>query len=250
MALLDEAMNRLRQQYTMPSLPRYCVPGVIVGATRRESAAIGKLKVARDFLLEMRKNPFMLKSRLVAFLIKELRELVPPTVFFAVGFNLILLTTKLLLADYRVHFANFMVATMTALIVGKSVLVANAMQFLRHFDTAPKILPVLFKTTVYWAVVFLVRFVEKLVEYLLAGGALSAIPEYVATHFTWDRFAAIQIWIFVLFLVYTSIAELNGRLGHGELVKIFFTRHSAEMKSTRPAADSRVRQARPENRDR
>jgi hypothetical protein len=33
----------------------------------------------------------MPKSRLLAFLIKELREVVPPTVFFAVGFNLILL---------------------------------------------------------------------------------------------------------------------------------------------------------------
>jgi hypothetical protein len=71
----------------------------------------------------------------------------------------------------------------------------------------------------------------------------------VSTHFTWDRFAAIQIWIFVLFLVYTSIAELNARLGHGELVKIFFTRHSPEMKPTRPEADSRIHQARPENRD-
>jgi hypothetical protein len=39
---------------------------------------------------------------------------------------------------------------------------------------------------------------EKLVEYLFAGGTLSEIPEYVATHFTWHRFAAIQIWIFVL----------------------------------------------------
>jgi hypothetical protein len=233
-----------------PVCPQHDMSGHENDSVLDESAAIGKLKVARDFLLEMRENPFMSKSRLVAFLIKELRELVPPTVFFAVGFNLILLTTKLLLADYRVHFANFMVATMAALIVGKSVLVANAMQFLRHFDTAPKILPVLFKTTVYWAVVFLVRFAEKLVEYLLAGGALNAIPEYVATHFTWDRFAAIQIWVFVLFLVYTSIAELNARLGHGELAKIFFTRHSSEMKSTPPAADSRVRQVQPENRDR
>jgi hypothetical protein len=43
------------------------------------------------------------------------------------------------------------------------------------------------------------------------------IPEYVVTHFTWYRFAAIQIWIFVLFLIYTSVAELNARLGKGEL---------------------------------
>jgi len=50
--------------------------------------------------------------------------------------------------------------------------------------------------------------------------------EYVATHFDWHIFAAIQIWIFVLFLIYTSIEELNARLGDGELMKIFFTKRS------------------------
>jgi hypothetical protein len=169
----------------------------------------------------------MPKSRLLAFVIKELREVVPPTVFFAVGFNLIVLTTHLILADYLVSFGSFMVATVTALVVGKSVLIANAMPFLCRFDTAPMIQPVLFKTIVYWAVVFLVRFLEKLVEYLFAGGTLSGISEYVATHFTWHRFAAIQIWIFVLFLIYTSVAELNVRLGDGEFMKILFTGRSS-----------------------
>ena len=172
----------------------------------------------------------MPKSRLLAFVIKELGEVWPPTVFFAIGFNLIVLTTDLILADYLVSFGSFMVATMTALVVGKAVLLAKAMPFLRRFDKAPMIQPVLFKTIVYWAVVFLVRFLEKLVEYLFAGGTLSGIPEYISTHFTWHRFAAIQIWIFVLFLIYTSVEELNARLGDDELMKIFFIGRSSTMK--------------------
>ncbi len=163
-------------------------------------------------------------SRPVAFVLKELREVVPPTLFFAVGFNLIVFTTDLILADYLLKFGNFILATMAALVVGKAVLVANAMPFLRRFDRAPLIRPVLFKTFVYWLVVFVVRFLEKLIEYFIGGGNLSAIPDYVVTHFSWHRFAAIQIWIFVLFLIYTSVAELNARLGDGELRKIFFTR--------------------------
>lgn len=173
----------------------------------------------------------MPRSRLVAFVLKELREVVPPTVFFAVGFNLIVFTTDLILADYLLSFGSFIVATMAALVVGKAVLVANAMPFLRRFDTAPLIRPVLFKTFVYWIVVFLVRFVEKLVEYFIAGGRTNGITDYVITHFTWHRFAAVQIWIFVLFLIYTSVAELDARLGEGELLKIFFTRHPS---NTRP----------------
>ena len=170
----------------------------------------------------------MSKSGLAAFLIKELKEVLPPTLFFAVGFNLIVLTINLILADYLASFASFMVATMTALVVGKAVLVANAMPFLRRFDTAPMIQPVLFKTIVYWAVVFLVRFLEKLVEYFFAGGTFGGISKYVTTHFTWHRFAAIQIWIFVLFLIYTSVSELNARLGNGELGKMFFSKRSSK----------------------
>jgi hypothetical protein len=181
----------------------------------------------------------MVKSRLLAFVLKELREVLPPMVFFAVSFNLIVLTTDLILADYGASLGNFMVATMAALVVGKAVLVANAVPFFRRFDLAPMIRPVLFKTIVYWAVVFLVQFLEKLVEYLFAGGRLSQIPEYLATHFSWHRFAATQIWIFVLFLIYTSVTELNARLSGGELRKIFFTRRSPEMKPTTPSAESR-----------
>src|ERR1700747_2742722 len=88
-------------------------------------------------------------SGLTTFVMKELREVVPPTVFFAVGFNLIVLTTNLILADYLTSFGRFIVETITALIVGKSVLVANAKPFLRRFDTASLIRPVLFKTIVY-----------------------------------------------------------------------------------------------------
>ena len=170
----------------------------------------------------------MSKSGVRAFLIKELREIWPPTLFFAVSFNLLVLTINLILADYLRSFASFMVATATALVVGKAVLVANALRLLRRFDAAPMIQPILFKTTLYWAVVFLVRFLEKVVEYLFAGGTFAGIPEYLTTHFTWHRFAAIQIWIFVLFLIYCSIVELNALLGNGELGKIFFSRRSKE----------------------
>ena len=41
----------------------------------------------------------MPKSRLLAFIIKELKELLPPTVFFAISFNLLVLTTQLILSD-------------------------------------------------------------------------------------------------------------------------------------------------------
>jgi hypothetical protein len=172
-------------------------------------------------------------SSTVAFLRKELEEMIPPTIFFAVGFNLILLTTNLILGDYNAHFASVLLATTGALIIGKSVLVANALPYFRRFDNAPLIQPILFKSCIYFVVVGAVRFLEKLIEFLTHGGILRDIPQYIATNFTWDRFLAIQLWILVLFLLYTFIVELNALFGDGELVHILFTRRSTELKQTR-----------------
>ena len=173
------------------------------------------------------------KSRFIRFVVKQLREVLPPTLFFVVGFNVIVLTTQLILADYLIHFANFMIVTLSALIVGKAVLVANHLPFFRRFDTAPIVQPVLFKTLIYCAVVLVVRIVEKLVKYWLTGGTIGGIPDYVANHFSWNRFIAIQIWVFILFLIYVVAAELNSLFGSGELAKILFTRRSSELKLRR-----------------
>jgi hypothetical protein len=83
-----------------------------------------------------------------ARLLHEAREALPPTVFFFLGFNFIVLTSNLLVAEYVAGFSNFMLATLGALVVGKAVLVANKTSLLRRYDRAPLIQPILFKLQV------------------------------------------------------------------------------------------------------
>lgn len=174
----------------------------------------------------------MPRPRVLAFVAKEIREMVPPTLFFLVGFNLIVLTGHLLLNDYRLQLFNYMVATTTALVVGKSVLLANALPFLRRFDGVPLIAPILFKTLVYCSAVLIVRFLEELIEYWVSGGSLSGTLRHVREELAWHRFAAVQIWIFVLFLVYTAATELDELLGKGELRRMLFGRSTMDLKLT------------------
>src|SRR5215471_11702581 len=47
--------------------------------------------------------------------------------------------------------------------------------------------------------------------------------------FDWHRFAAIQIWIFVLFLIYVTATELNRLFAEGELGHILFTSRPSEL---------------------
>src|SRR5437667_203469 len=104
------------------------------------------------------------------------------------------------------------------------VVVTNALPFLRRYDRAPLIQPILFKTAVYWAVVFVARLLEhfarfSLIEHNRVGDFL---PHMIAT-FHWHRFVAIQLWILVLFLIYVTASELNHLFGDGQLRRILFT---------------------------
>ncbi len=175
----------------------------------------------------------MPKSSAIGFIVKEFKELIPPTIFFAVGFNLVLFTTNLILGEYRLKYSSFLLATTGALIVGKSVLIAQAMPFFRRMDNGPLIRPVLFKTAIFFVAVAVVRIIEKLIEFLAHGGHLRGISQYVATTFKWDQFLAVQIWILTLFLIYTFFNELNSLFGDGELHKILFTRRPSQVKQTR-----------------
>ena len=169
-----------------------------------------------------------------AWILHELGEILPPMIFFFVGFNLIVLTTNLILADYFVAFASFMLATGGALIVGKVVPVVNALPFLGRYDRAPLIQPILFKTLVYWIAVFLARLLERFVEFwLVEHHPVSEFPPYMISTFSWHRFAAIQIWILVLFLIYLTASEFNHLFGKGELRRVLFTYRPSEFQLNR-----------------
>lgn len=177
-----------------------------------------------------------LARRVGVWWLHELRELIPPTIFFIVGFNLVVLTTNLILAEYKIAFASFIIATTSALVVGKAVLVANNLPLLRRYDRAPVIWPIVYKTLFYWAVVFVVRLLEHfvrfwLVEHNAVGGG--QFVRHVAATFSWQRFAAIQIWIFVLFLIYVTAAEFSELFGQGELRRILFTHRSSDLQLNR-----------------
>jgi hypothetical protein len=169
-----------------------------------------------------------------ARLLHEAREALPPTLFFFVGFNFIVFTTNLLLADYAVAFGNFMLATLSALVVGKAVLVANAMPYLRRYDRAPLLQPIIFKTVFYGVIVFLARLVERFVHFsVVERNPPGDFLPYLITTFSWHRFLAINLWILVLFLIYVTASEVGHLFGPGELKRLFFTSRPTELQLNR-----------------
>jgi hypothetical protein len=169
-------------------------------------------------------------GRVAGRLLHEAREAAIPTLYFFIGFNLIVLTTNLLVAQYVVAVSNFMLATMAALVVGKAVLVANKLPFVDHYDRAPMIQPILFKTAVYWVAVFFARLLERFVQFVVVQGKpIGDFPAYLEYTFSWHRFAAISLWILALFLIYVTATEFGRLFGPGEIARLLFTRRPSEL---------------------
>src|SRR5215470_3036560 len=178
-------------------------------------------------------KPAGVARRIGARLLHEAREALPPTLFFFIGFNFIVLTTNLLVAQYLIAVSNFMLATMGALVVGKAVLVANKMSLLRRYDRAPLIRLILFKTAFYWVVVFFARLLERFVHFLFDGNMPGDFPAYLVMIFSWHRFSAISLWILALFLIYVTASEFSHLFGPGELRRLFFTSRPSELQLNR-----------------
>jgi hypothetical protein len=163
----------------------------------------------------------------------QVRHVLPPTIFFFVGFNLILWTKRLVLEEHGIDFSGFFTATIAALLVGKAVLATDHLPFMRRFDGAPMIQPIIFKTAIYWLCILIVRLAEELVQFLANGRTVTDFPTYLIESLSWSRFLSIQIWLMVLFLVYVTVHELNTLFGDGELYRLFFRWRSSEAKLTR-----------------
>src|SRR5215211_2777840 len=164
-----------------------------------------------------------LPRRVGAWILRELRGALPPTIFFFVGFNFIVLTTNLLVADYAAAVSNFMLATLAALVVGKAVLTANALPFITRFDRAPLLQPILFKTAVFWVAVFFARLAERFVHFSVVDGHRPGdFAAYLLSSFSWHRFTAISLWILVLFLIYVMASEFIQLFGPAEMRRLLF----------------------------
>jgi hypothetical protein len=178
--------------------------------------------------------PASLAGRIGRRLLHEALEALPPTIFFFVGFNFVVFTTNLLLADYAIAVSSFMLATVAALVVGKAVLVANAIPLLRIYDRAPLIRPILFKTAFYWVIVFIARLLERFVHFsVFEHNRPRDFFPYLLTTFSWHRFCAVSLWIFVLFLIYVTASEFSSLFGPGEIPRLFFTSRPSELQLNR-----------------
>ena len=151
----------------------------------------------------------------------EIMAVLPPTIFFFLAFQIIVVTKTLMLREHGIQYSGFALATIGALIVGKVVLITDKLPFVNKFPNKPLVYNVIWKTLIYVLVALLVRYVEHALPFLGEYGTLRAATRHVLSEVVWPRFWAIQIWVTVLFFVYASFRELVRVIGRDKVARMF-----------------------------
>jgi hypothetical protein len=152
----------------------------------------------------------------------EFLKVLPPTIFFFFAFNIVYITSVLMLRGLGIEVKSLIAATVLALIVGKVILIVDHMPFVNKFPDKPLIYNIVWKTFIYVLAVLLVRYLERFIPFFNEAGGVMAAHRNLVQEMDWSRFLAIQIWFMVLLFFYSVIVELVRVLGKDHLIKMFF----------------------------
>ena len=164
-------------------------------------------------------------TKIAQFVRREVVEILPVTIFFLVGFQLIAFTKHLVLTQEGIVYEGFVAATLGSLVIAKVVLVVDNLPIMRLYSGRPLYRPILYRTFFYTLCVLVVRLLELLIRNAFQKGSFVSGIEAAQLEVVWAQFAFVQIWIFVLFLVYVTWVELLDEFGIGAVRKALFSRH-------------------------
>jgi hypothetical protein len=161
-------------------------------------------------------------NKTLSFLKKEILELLPPTVFFFLVFQVIAFVRSLLAKEFEVNLPSTTSAFIGALIVGKSILLVDALPILRWFRQTRFIYTILWRIFFYLLIVVLFQFIEDLIPLISKFGSLSSAIGRYFEKMNWDHFLAIHIILLLFVIIYALISGVIEAVGRKEFVKIFF----------------------------
>ena len=101
--------------------------------------------------------------RFGAAVARELREAIPPTIYFGVVFHAVAITKAAFLADYGLTPSGSAMALVGALLVAKAILVTDKLRFTNALSTGPLVYDVMWKPAIFTVFTLAFRVVEELV---------------------------------------------------------------------------------------
>jgi hypothetical protein len=153
---------------------------------------------------------------------EEFLAILPPTIFFFVALHIVAIVRSLMIRGTGITAVSSFSVTIAALILGKSVLIADMLPAINRFPRKPLAYNVLWKTLIYMLVAAVVHYLENLIDFWRKAGGLVAGNKQLLAEIVWPHFLAVEVILLVLILNYVTIRELVRVIGAANLKRMFF----------------------------
>lgn len=161
-------------------------------------------------------------SNVSAKIKEEFLAILPPTIFFFIALHLVALIRALMIKATGIAPLSTVSIAVAALILGKSVLIADMLPVINRYPDKPLIYNVAWKTAIYLLVSLFIHYLERLYDFSRQAGGLIAGNDKLLAEIVWSHFWAVQIVLFILVLTYCTARELVRVLGKERVVRMFF----------------------------
>jgi hypothetical protein len=161
-------------------------------------------------------------STLTEKLKEEFLALLPPAIFFFVALHLVAFVRVLMLEGTGLSATTSISVTLASLILAKAVLIADLLPFINRYPHEPLVYNIAWKTFLYMLMAGLIHYAERLFEFARQAGGVAAGNEKLLAEMVWPHFWAIEIFLFVVILMYCTMRELIRVIGKGRIREIFF----------------------------
>lgn len=160
--------------------------------------------------------------RIFRTIAKEFKEAVPPTLFFLVAFHVVAVIRALTEESFGLTPGASTLATVGALIIGKTILIVNKLRVTNWFAQGPLIFSIVWKAMIFALFTTLFQFAEELVPLVTKYGSLRVAAENLISEVVWPRFWSNHIVLLLFLLIYCCAIELVRVFGAEQLEHLFF----------------------------
>ena len=149
--------------------------------------------------------------RFTAFVRRELTELALPTLTFFVAFEVVVLARSWVGTHQALEVRSTSSAALAALILGKSILIADHTPMLRWFRRPRMIVNVIWRASLYLCMAALFQLLEYLIRHRAAG--LEGAFADLSRDFRWPRFMAMHLVLGMILCCYSFATAMIEHIG-------------------------------------
>ena len=161
-------------------------------------------------------------SKVTATIKEEFLALLPPTIYFFVALHIIALMRLLMVKATGITPLTSASVLVAALVLGKSVLLADMLPAINRFPDKPLIYNVAWKTAIYFVAATFIHYLENLYDFWKEAGGLVAGNQKLLSEIIWPHFLATEILLVVILFMYCTMRELIRVIGRDKVREMFF----------------------------